>query len=171
MGYWEKLEALKQFLGGERAFLISVLSKGESVYNSQKLEAELAKFQSSESPPPPPSAVSLLAQKEADWKLLYRRAAKLHAGLLLVDIETRRGMAFEILSIGEQLEGYWAEIDFYKREGYWPQKAFKIGGEAENVKRINNLRTYICKWQNDPAKAHKVKDWEAELAALINLNI
>ena len=166
-GYWDKLEALKQRLGGDRAFLVSVLSAGESVYNCRKLEAELAKFSADETPPPPPP--SILAEKEAAWKLLYRRAAKLHSGLLLVDLETRKDRAFQILAIESQLEAYWAEIDFFKREGYWPIKAFKIGGEGENLKRIANLRTYISKGKKDPTKAAKVKDWEAELAALLNL--
>lgn len=163
--YFDKLLKLKGFLGEQRPFLIAILEKGESVFNTLKLDAELAKFEGGPPPPPP----SLLAEKDAAWKLLYRKGAKIHSRLLISDIESRKIMAFEILSICEHLENYWAEIDFYKKNGYWPEKAFKLGGDAENMRRVANLRSYISKFRKDPAKAAKVTLWEAELETLLNM--
>lgn len=167
--YWEKLARLKSILGGGRAFLVSILEAGESHYNTTKLDRELSAIAPAAADEPPPPPPSLLAEKEAAWKLLYRRAAILHTKLLLVDIETRKGYAFQILTIEKQLEAYWAEIDHFKREGYWPQKAFILEGEGENMKRINNLRSYISKGKKDPTKAAKVKAWEDELEAMIKI--
>ncbi len=107
---------------------------------------------------------------DEEWKSLYRRANHLFEQINHVpDQATRKGMAFKILDLMDEVEDMWWKKDYIKAHGKMPDFADK-GADQLTVEqlatRIRTLRTYISKAKKGMLNADKIPGWEVEIADL-----
>lgn len=181
--YFAGLELLKPHAASP--FILNILSSGPDTFNSTKLYEELEKVLSTLQAFNTKREVEKpvgLQKKEINASELMDRRAELKAQLRLLakpsdhwrpetkqgndnllEID-RKGIAFEILRIGKQLDGIFAERDFYHEHGYLPSGELDADDDPVHLqKRQGTLRTYVTRYSKPGMNADKLNQYKEEL--------
>lgn len=136
-----------------------LLSLGPTEFNRKKLENELrsllevnssdTEFHKNETNVPKngtePAIIQTIKKSRSD---LYARANYLHAQLSLVDDQTRKEYAFELLEIWDEIDTGWKIEDDFHKNGTVPDDKPKVQiAEApiELMRQLNNCKSNISK--------------------------
>jgi len=91
----------------------------------------------------------------------------LHATLAMVGMETRRGNAFEILRISDEIDEIYTRLDHYEKHGALPvifekpvQKAITEMDKSTLFKRQMTLRTYVSRYERLILQTKKLETLE-----------
>lgn len=191
--YHVGLELLKQHKASK--VVLSILSKGETVYNRIRLTKELKKLAVKSTPPKQPkrkatpsAPVVWLSGKLS--KIHYPsalhpavdRIEKLYAfvnhyhPLLDSTYHADKGQCFAIatgiLDAWHEIEEIWRLLNYYQENQvvlpnkYNPEDIRPPLDRAALMKRRSNLRTYISKHRYNKKRAIDVQEWRAELSEI-----
>ena len=119
--------------------------------------------------PTAPSAMVSQAQQLADLgkeqKMIYKMLDNLHSILPYQQVDKRKEIAFQILSLDDRLKEITVSLDHYQKHGILPLVAEKEDvrnvselSEAELIKRLANVRTYIARYKRLAADSINLKD-------------
>lgn len=157
---------------GKDKFLVSLFSKGPSVYNRDRIRRELEKINQSTGLPTFPASyipegqyaalpTSIKEVKERK-DILFKEARDLHSRLLLMKPAERYKAKYRILDLWDEINDLWKLLDTYSATGKLPDPPDPVPIDPELspvqlIGRRNNLRSYITKGR---------MKYKAELAAI-----
>lgn len=181
---------------GGSVTLAEIFHGGETFYNRKRLYKELTRLACQQSAPPevsrteaPPPAHPAKSQRSHTPKgnfpkqlhpvcerrdELYAIINQLHPQLDLLYNQDRG----ECYQVAKAINIAWEEMDtVYRILDYYEDHKEILPNEytgyhtipqtlAEQIRRRNNLRTYIARDKSKPSKAAKVKEWREELEVL-----
>jgi len=187
--YEEALEWFTAHVPG-KFFIKDLLGTGEDVFNRKKLieelrvveEALLEERKKKESEPESlapepdtktkPTVVAQAASSpevqllDEEWKPLYKEANYHFTTLAYLKTdEERMEAAFKVLDLMDQVEEIWEKKDFINRHGEMPDYEWQgvdQMSEADMMRRVTTLRTYISKANKGKLSADKLPEWTAE---------
>ena len=178
---------------GTSTFLKKLFAQGESTYTRERLRTELividqerskqvqppvAPVQSvaAQTPPKPfntshyPEPLQKLVARKGE---LYKKCCYLHSQLEKMGTDKERLSAASIITNGfEEINQIWAQLDHFDEH----KVMMSVNGYDhsrmsiyELHKRLGNLRTYISKQKNGKQDAVKLKKYEEEQAAILQI--
>lgn len=143
---------------GKSEVLKKLLSKGATEFNRKKLESELSDLIANNNEDEVVSSITTLPKNGSfpepidniieARKKLYARANYLHAQLSLVDPDTRKEFAFELLDIWDEIDTGWKIQDVFTNKGIIPNDKQEIktaDAPIELMRQLNNCRSNITK--------------------------
>lgn len=158
--YWSGVKLLKAHVG--ESFIVNMLSSGMDRYNQEKLLeliTERAEVESNEKKQLPSDVVSMGARAR---QAMDERAA-LKAQLRVLPAATvRRKAAFAILSLNDELNELFRQLDFFDRFGHLPRPDALPEDPIELIRRRGNLRTYVSRAKR-AGDVEKLKQLQKEL--------
>lgn len=168
--YWDGVKLYEKF--GDSLFLKSMFLTSEDDYNRGKLIAELERINAAavefEQKVVEAMPSDLVEQLELARRLMDQRSAiKERIRTYYLDgkgDEIIRPLAFEILSINDQLLRIYDKERFFRQTGYLPQPETLAEETVEQlITRRNTLRTYLSREK----KEHKKIDFQNEMFAVV----
>lgn len=190
--YFKGLQLFEQH--SKNTALLSLFETGPGVFTSRKLREELVKLSDSSKPAEkkytapvnesfkkfathvkPDIDISSLPDELKQHNIrkgeLYRKAAYLHSQLAIIPSDEERYKAAKtIIDSFNEINQIWAWLDYWHEHkklhpDLVPAEARKVFGMSE-MKRMQNLRSYISRDANNEKKADKVAKWKVELLEL-----
>lgn len=115
----------------------------------------------------------LYHQLHREWRQFYKQASHLHQTQLGMDQHKNdRGKAArQIIELFEnEISPRWEMLDYFEEHGHFPEvtkpEPIQYVTAADMLKRRNNLRTYITKYQDNPKKITQLAAWRKEIEYL-----
>lgn len=134
-------------------------------------------------PPPPPDRSQYIVTEKPqkyhelhkEWRMFYKQASHLHQTMLGMDQHKNdRGKAAErIIEIFEkEISPRWEQLDYFEANGSFNEEPVKEAVQyttiPDMIKRRNNLRIYITKYQDKAGKQTQLELWRKEMEELNN---
>ncbi|WP_299755279.1 hypothetical protein [uncultured Pontibacter sp.] len=149
--------------------LKNLFALGPGVYNSRKLEEELEKLQEPEPPkavapgaaPAKPEHRDVSLQVWEQLVPLLDEQRALHTALSLLPTNAARlKHAVRIMELADRLAPLWDTYHYAKEHGRLPEVEVQHPvpkKEADQLRRLNNLRTYRSRYRDRPDKLAEIE--------------
>lgn len=117
----------------------------------------------------PPAINAIIAERNK----LYRERDHLHAQLTYISKSERYKFAKRIMELTDKIDTCWLKLDKYRNKGSAPVHVEPIPPEdiAKKMRRIQNLRTYITRYQKKlqaPPDMKSKESWTEKLQTFKN---
>lgn len=160
---------------GSNKILLSLLERGETAFNRQKLITELSKLRTVAPEALPINELPTdFVELEAKTKKLYGEMAYKKSQLHTIkDPEQRRDICLEIIdTFYDHLHPDFEKLDYFRRHGRFPEEPLKIEVSITDpvmlINRRNALRSYISKAKAGKLGRDNMHVWEEELRQIQN---